>query len=216
METVPLRIEQRQEKGKGPARRLRRTGRVPGVFYGSGNSAFSISFDTKEFITRVARLEGSRLIQFHSPEAILNNKVTLLKEIQAHPVTGQILHADFYEVDLTKQIRVAVPLHFVGKAEGVTAGGILQPLRREVEVGCLPTDIPEFIEIDVSRLGIRHALHVSELALPQGVQAVYDTDFAVVNVLAPVVVEEKAEEVVAPVAEGAAPAEAEKKEEERG
>jgi len=214
MEAVSLKVEQRQGKGKGPARRLRRTGRVPGVFYGSGNPAFSISFDTKEFITDVAGLEGSHLIQFHSSEAILNDKMTLLKEIQAHPVTGQILHADFHEVDLTKQIHVAVPLHFVGKAEGVTAGGILQSLRREVEVTCLPTDIPEFIEIDVSRLGIRHALHVSELALPQGVQAVYDIDFAVVTVVTPIVVEEKVEEVVAPVAEGAAPAQAEKKEEE--
>lgn len=212
METVPLRVERRQEKGKGPARRLRRTGRIPGVFYGSGNAATSISFDAKEFVVRVTGLEGLHLIRFHSPEAVLNDKMALLREVQAHPTTGQILHADFYEVDLTKKIRVTVPLHFVGKAEGVTAGGILQPLRREVEVECLPADIPEFIEIDVSRLGIHHALHVSDLALPEGAQVVYDTNFAVVTVLAPTVAEVKVEEVAAPAAEGAAPAGAEKKE----
>jgi len=212
MKTVPLGVEPRQEKGKGQARRLRRAGRIPGVFYGPGNSATSISFDAKDFVMRVAGLEGSHLIQFHSPKALLNDKVSLLKEVQAHPVTGQVLHADFYEVDLSKKIQVAVPLRFAGKAEGVTAGGILQPLRREVEVECLPTDIPEFIEVDVSRLGIHHALHVSELALPEGVEAVYDTDFAVVTVLAPTVHEVKAEEVAAPAVEGAAPAEVEKKE----
>ncbi len=103
METIPLKVEQRQEKRKGAARRLRREGRVPGVFYSSGNSAVCISLDAKGFITHIAGLEGTRLIQFDSPEAILNNKVTLLKEVQAHPVTGQILHIDFYEVDLNKK-----------------------------------------------------------------------------------------------------------------
>jgi large subunit ribosomal protein L25 len=211
METIPLKVEQRQEKRKGAARRLRREGRVPGVFYSSGNSAVCISLDAKGFITHIAGLEGTRLIQFDSPEAILNNKVTLLKEVQAHPVTGQILHIDFYEVDLNKKIHVTVPLHFSGRAQGVTAGGILQPLRREVEVECLPTDIPGFVEVEVSSLGIRHALHVSELALPQGVQAIYDADFALVTVLAPTVAEVKAEEAAAPAAEGAAPAAAQER-----
>ena len=213
MDTVLLRIEQRQEKGKGPARRLRRAGKITGVVYGPGNSATSISFDAKEFSVRVAGLEGLHLIQFHSPEAVLNGRVALLKEVQAHPVTGQILHADLYEVDLTQKIRVTVPLHFVGKAEGVTAGGILQPLRREVEVECLPTDIPEFIKIDVSPLGIHHALHMTDLALPEGVEAMYDTDLTIVTVLPPTVIEVKAEEVAAPAAEGTVPAEAEKKRE---
>jgi large subunit ribosomal protein L25 len=92
-----------------------------------------------------------------------------------------------------------------------SAGGILQPLRREVEVECLPTDIPGFVEVEVSSLGIRHALHVSELALPQGVQAIYDADFALVTVLAPTVAEVKAEEAAAPAAEGAAPAAAQER-----
>jgi large subunit ribosomal protein L25 len=205
MDMVPLRVEQRQGKRKGPARRLRRAGRIPGVFYGSGNSATSISFDAKDFVIRVAGLEGSHLIRFDSPESILNDKVVLLKEMQAHPVTGQILHVDLYEVDLSKKIRVTVPLHFVGRAEGVTTGGILQPLRREIEVECMPIDIPGFIEVDVSRLGIHAALHMTDLALPAGAEAIYDTDFAIVTVLPPTVIEEKVEEVAAPGAEVAAP-----------
>ena len=86
-----------------------------------------------------------------------------MKELQRHPVSRALLHADLYEVDVTAKLRVRVPLHFVGRAEGVELGGILQPMRREVEVSCLPTDIPDFIEIDVSALGIHDAIHISDL-----------------------------------------------------
>ena len=81
--------------------------------------------------------------------------MVLVREMQLHPVSGLVLHADFYEVDLTERLTVSVPLHFVGKAVGVVNGGILQPILREIEVECLPTEIPEFIEIDV--IGARHS-----------------------------------------------------------
>jgi large subunit ribosomal protein L25 len=113
--------------------------------------------------------------------------MVLIRETQHHPVSGAVLHADLYEVDMTANIRVPVPLHFVGKAEGVVLGGILQPVRREIEVECLPTDIPEYVEVDVTALNIHDALHVSDVSLPAGVVALYDSDFAVVTVLPPTV-----------------------------
>ena len=107
------------------------------------------------------------------------------------------MHADLYEVDVTAKIKLRVPLHFVGRAEGVELGGILQPIRREVEVLCLPTEIPDYLEIDVTRLGIHDAVHISDLKAPPGVEIPFDTDEALVTVLPPVVEEVK----VAPEAE---------------
>jgi large subunit ribosomal protein L25 len=124
--------------------------------------------------------------------------------MQRHPVTGVVLHADFYEVDLTERLVVSVPLHFVGKAAGVVAGGILQPILREIEVECLPTEIPEFAEVDVSGLGIHDAIHLAELKLPEGVQVVGEATQTLVTVLPPTV-EAQPAEAVEVAAEGAAP-----------
>src|SRR5437773_1579819 len=94
-----------------------------------------------------------------------------LCEVQRHPVSGKVLHADFYEVDLAERLTVSVPLRFVGKPAGVVAGGILQPILREIQVECLPTEIPEFIEVNVAALGIHEAVHLSELQLPERARA---------------------------------------------
>jgi large subunit ribosomal protein L25 len=204
METITLSVQPRQETGKGQAGRLRRNGKVPGVFYGPGKAAAPLLVDAQEFRTKLAGLEGSHLIQLTSPLPELHGKLALLKEVQRHPVTSELLHLDFYEVDVAKPIQITVPLHFVGKAEGVTAGGTLQPLFREITVECLPREIPEFVEVDVSSLKIHDAFHLEDLALPPGVKAVYDTNVSLVTVLAPVVtVEAKPAEAEA---EAAAPA----------
>lgn len=217
METVELQAEVRSGSGKGAAHSLRRHGKVPAVFYGPKRQAALITIDSKEFFQKVSALEGSHLIRFQSAASDLADKVALVKETQYHPVTGAVLHADFYEVDMTKKLRVRVPLHFTGKAAGVALGGILQPIQRDVEVECLPGDIPEFLNVDVAALNIHDAVHVSQLQAPAGVTVCYDTDATVVTVLPPTVEEVKVEEApaegVAP--EGAAPAEAAKPEAEK-
>jgi large subunit ribosomal protein L25 len=207
METVVLNVESRQVTSKGEAGRLRRSGKVPAVFYGPGKIGQAVCVDAREFRFKLDGLEGSHLIQLLSSTAEINEKMVLLKEVQRHPVTSSPLHIDFYEVDVNKPIEVTVPLHFMGKAQGVIAGGLLQPLRRDITVECLPREIPEFIEIDVSPLGIHDAIHIAELTLPTGVKAVYDTNDAVVTVAPPVVEAKPVEEAVegAP-AEGATPA----------
>jgi large subunit ribosomal protein L25 len=213
METITLTVEPRNGTGKGEAGRLRRTGKVPGVFYGPGKQTAPLSFDAREFHFKIAGLEGSHLIQLTSSLPELHEKVALLREVQRHPVTSALLHVDLYEVDVAKPIQVTVPLHFIGKAEGVTLGGQLQSLFREITVECLPREIPEFIAIDVSSLKIHDVIHIADLTLPAGVKAVYDTNDTLVTVVPPVaVVEEKpAEAVVEAAAPAAAPAEAEKK-----
>jgi large subunit ribosomal protein L25 len=206
MENITLNVELRQETGKEKIGRLRRAGKVPGIFYGPGKAATAISFDAYEFRRKLEGLEGSHVIQFSSSLAELNEKMALLKEIQRHPVTLKLMHIDFYEVDVNNPIQATVPLHFVGKPEGVTAGGVLQSLRREITVECLPRDLPEFLEVDVTGLKIHDALHIEDLVLPVGVKAVYETNEAVVSVLPPTVVQEAAPAETVEVPEAAAPA----------
>jgi large subunit ribosomal protein L25 len=212
MEEIVLAIEQREERGKGAARRLRRAGKVPGVFYGPQSTATPIAIDRKFFAGHIANLEGSHLIRFESPTTALQKKVALVREIQHHPVDGGLLHVDFYEVDLARRLRVTVPLHFVGKAKGVAEGGILQPILREMEVECLPTDIPQFLEVDVAALAIHDAVHLADVQLPANVTGIFETNEAVVTVLPPTVEEVPVAAAEAPVEGAVAPASGEAKE----
>jgi len=206
METIELQIQVRDRVGKGATRAARRAGRLPGVLYGPKRATVSVSVDATEFAKKVDVGEGSHLIRFVSSVADISGRLALVKVMQRDPISRAVLHTDFYEVDMETKLRVPVPLHYVGHPVGVEAGGILQPIQREIEVQCLPTDIPEFLEVDVSHLGIHEAVHVSELKLPPGVEISFDKDYPLVTVLPPTV-EEVA--VKAPEAEAAVPVEGE-------
>ena len=190
METLEIQVETRAVGSKRQARRIRRDGKIPGVLYGPKTPPVALELNKKEFSNRVAGLEGSHLVRLKSGSTALADKVALVKEMQYHPISGDVMHADFYEVDLTATIEVSVPLHFVGKAAGVVRGGILQPIVREIQVECLPLDIPEFFNVDVSALDIGDSVHIEELPMPEGVTAVYDSNFALVTVATPTVEEE--------------------------
>jgi len=173
------------------------------VFYGPKSDPVPLQVNKRELLNSIPDLGASQLIRMKSTSSVLQDKVALIKEIQVHPVTGEILHMDFYEVNLEQKLTVKVPLHFVGKAEGVVRGGILQPVVREIEVECLPSDIPPSLDVDVTPLDIGDTFHVSTLPIPAGVVAIYDTNFTLVTVVAPTVEEPKAEEVAAVAPEGA-------------
>jgi large subunit ribosomal protein L25 len=181
---------------------MRRNGTIPGVLYGPKTSPVPLALNKKEFSNRVAGLEGSHLVRLKSGSTALADKVALVKEMQYHPVTGEVIHTDLYEVDLTAKIQVRVPLHFVGKAAGVVRGGILQPIVREIEVECLPLDIPEFFNVEVSALDIGDSIHIEELPMPEGVTVVSESNLALVAVVPPTV--EEAPTPTAAPAEGAA------------
>jgi large subunit ribosomal protein L25 len=181
---------------------LRRSGKIPAVLYGPKTPSVALELDKKDFSARVALAEGSHLVRLKSSVPALAEKVALVKEMQFHPISGDVTHADLYEVDLAARIQVQVPLRFVGKAAGVTRGGILQPIVREIEVECLPLDIPAFFNVDVSALDIGDSIHVEEIQMPEGVISVFESNFAVVTVVTPTV--EEAPAAAAP-AEGEVP-----------
>jgi len=209
METGELLCEIRPTRPKGVRHQLRREGAVPGVLYGPKSTPIAVAVNAVEIKSRVAHAASMRIMRLKSSAAELDGKHVLVKDIQRAPVSREILHADLYEVDLNRPIRVNVPLHFVGKPAGVAEGGILQPLVREVEVECLPMEIPEFFDVDVSALGIHDVIHVSAMQFAGNVKPIFDTDYAIVSVLPPTVEAAPTPVVAAEVAgaEGAAPAE---------
>jgi len=206
LETLEIQVDPREKKRKRDAKRLLRNGKIPAILYGPKTAPVSLELNKKEFSHRVAGLEGSHLVRLKSAAALIADKVALVKEMQYHPISGEVIHADLYEVDLTVKINVQVPLRFTGKAAGVVRGGILQPIVREIDVECLPLDIPESFNVDVSALDIGDAIHVEDLPMPEGVTAIYESNFALVTVVTPTVEEAPAAAAAeTAVAETAAP-----------
>ena len=206
MKSNVLKVYSRATTGKGAARELRRQGLIPAIFYGRGREPVMLSLIYKDLQKFTKEEEGtSMLFTLETDEdKELNNKLAVLKELQRDPIDLQYIHADLQEVFSDQKITANVALHFVGEAIGVAQrGGILQPSLRTLEVECLPTQIPEYVEVDVGSLNIGDSLHVADLQLPVGVVAVSNSDLSVVTVSPPTV------EKVAPAAEEALEEEAE-------
>ena len=197
MENVQLRVETRQTTGKKRAAQMRRTGKVPAVFYGAGRTATSLSVDAKEFRLQLLKIQGAPLLKLASSAPEVNDKLVLIKEVQRHPVTSAFLHADFFEVDESKPLQTSIPVHIVGRAKGVTAGGTLQTMVRDIAVECLPRDLPPAVEVDVTELDVNDAIRITDLNLPEQLGVMADPQTVLVAVQArrePEVTEEAAEE----------------------
>lgn len=182
MENVQLRVETRQTRGKEHAAQMRRAGKVPGVFYGTGRAATSLSVDAKEFRIQLSKIRGAPLLKLASSAPELNEKLVLLKDVQRHPVTSAFLHADFFEVDESKPLQTAIPVHISGRAKGVTAGGTLQTMVRDIAIECLPRNLPPSVEIDVTELDINEVIRIEDLNLPEPVTVLIDPHTALVTV----------------------------------
>ena len=210
-----LKSDRRSEAGKSVARKLRRSGRIPAVYYGRGEAPIPITIGLKELEEIIQKSGGSNVIVDLKVEGDgAGDRKAIIREIQRDPVEGSILHLDLQHISLTERITVEVPIVLVGTPIGVKdGGGILEHLLREVEVECLPTDIPSKLEVEVSGLNIGDSLHVSDLKADR-VTIKTEADRAIAAVVPPTILEE-----VKP-AEEAAPAEPElvkeKKEEEAG
>ena len=211
----------RNEFGKNEARRTRRDGRVPGVLYGEGRDATPISVEPRALLRILHSESGANTLISLKLTGASATRV-LVKDFQLDPVTHQLLHADFYRVAMDKALQVTVPVTVKGEAKGVKQqSGLLEFIRREIVVSCLPSDIPEHIEVDVSELMLHQGIRVRDIATNPKWKPITEGEAMLVHVIMP-----KAEEVAAP-AEGtvvaaavaAAPAEPEvikkgKKEEE--
>lgn len=194
MAEIVVAAENRTETGKNVNRRLRTRGLIPGVLYGAKREAVPLAVSPKE-ITTILRSKTGENTLFDLEIGGSRRKV-ILKEFQVEPIKGHLLHADFYEVALDKPIEVKVHIEVIGTPVGVKVqGGLLDHVTREVEVSCLPADIPEKITVDVSELELGKAVRVSDLKVPDKVTMLSDAELVVVHVVAP-----RAEEEVAAVA----------------
>jgi len=197
----------RKTTGNGPARSLRREGMFPAVLYGPSTQPIMLAVNVREFERAVQKGNIRRTIFALSIQSCAAlTKPAVIKELQTHPVSGQFLHVDFYEIDMNRKLRVMVPIVPKGKAKGEEFGGMMQIIEREIEVFCLPQEIPDALELDVTELGIGDTLHVNDIALPAGVELPPGVNYTVVTVVSP-----KAEAAPAVVeAEAAEAAEGEK------
>lgn len=219
MEEISISANTREEFGKCPSRRLRRDGRVPAILYGTGiDGAMPLSLDGKQLEKVLHTGAGENVLVNLSLVGSKEERKVMFKEITRHPLMDIIQHVDLLEVVMDKSITVEVPIHVVGKAEGVAMGGILQQETRKVGIECLPGQIPDSLDADVTTLAIGHALHIRDLKLPEGVKVVDDLDLTVVSIVAPVTeVEEKTpEEVEAELAQSFEEKAEEGAEEEKG
>ena len=207
MAEVTLKAIKRDDTGKGSARRARAAGRVPGIVYGQGIEPVAIAVDRREFVTALQTDAGMNVLL--SIEVDGSTTTALTRELQRDPVRGTLLHADFVKIDLTQEVEVEVPVHLVGDSPGVKEGGVLEHPLFTLHVRCLPTDVPESIDADISGLNIGDALRVSELAEGREFNILNDQDSVVASVAAPIT-EEQLEAMVAeagPEVEEEAPAE---------
>jgi large subunit ribosomal protein L25 len=202
MDTIKLSVNEREETGNGPARRLRAQGRIPAVTYGKDKGATAISVDLEEL--KVAAAHGhNAVLELDFGKAAKGKKAAryaVVKQFQFHPLKRTLLHVDFHEVDLAVEIESPVSIEAVGVPVGLTDGGILDWERREVTVRALPQDMPEALELDVSGLAIGHHLTVADVSAPTGVNIIDDPE-TVLCALVPPRVEQAA---AAEVGEGAA------------
>ena len=205
MAEIVVAAESRTETGKNVNRRLRTRGLIPGVLYGAKKEAVPVAVSPKE-ITSILRSKTGENTLFDL-EIAGNRRKVILKEFQVEPIKGSLLHADFYEVALDKAIEVKVHIEVVGVPVGVKVeGGLLDFVTRELEIECLPSDIPEKITVDVSELGMNQSIRVSDLKVPEKVTMLSEPDLVVVHVVPPRAEEEAA---AAAPAEGEAAAAAE-------
>lgn len=187
-----LNLEPREGAGKGAARKLRRAGRVPGVVYGGDGDAVMVSMESREAINLFHHISVENTIL----ELDMGGDSTtqaLVREIQAHPHRHELIHVDFMRITAGVAMEVSVPLHLIGTPEGVRSeGGTLEHIIHDVPVKCLPSNIPEVIELDVTHLEIGDALRAKDLTLPPDVENLLDPERTICLVAAPRAEEEEA------------------------
>ena len=186
MEIRELQASVRNEYGDGPARRLRKEGLVPAVLYGPRTETISLTVHSSDLLKLLRKKEESVFIKLViDDQGKKIGKVSILKELQAEPVTGRFYHADFCEINVDDKLVFDIPLHFTGKPLGVEDGGNFQHLKRELKVSCLPSTLPPFIEVDVSGLRIGDAIKVQNINVADGITVLDPEDMPIAVVTAP-------------------------------
>ncbi len=208
MREIELKAEKRDVTGKGACRKLRRDGKIPAILYGPGEKSIPLTVDGNAFTHLHRDLKGENAI-FNLKFKGGKEKKSIVKDLQRESVRNRIIHIDFEHISPRKKIAVEVPIHLIGIPKGVKeGGGVLEHILREVEIECLPTDIPEHIDVDVSGLDIGDSIHVGDLEIPNA-QISIAPEISVTTILPPTVyrvvkvVEEKPEVIEEKPGEGA-------------
>lgn len=196
---INIKAEKRGIFGKNAARRLRKEGRIPVILYGADTDTVPLIIEKKDMFKILKSESGENTIFKVSFDSRTTD--AMIKEIQRDPVSDEILHTDFIQIAMDKAIEVSVPLLFEGEAIGVkTEGGFVDVVTREVEIECLPKDIPEHIAIDISGLHLNQSLKIEDLSPPEGVEILADPSTVIVHIEPPQaeeeVVEEEKEEII--------------------
>lgn len=185
-----LNVETRVRTGKGGSRKVRRDGLVPAVVYGKGIEALNLRLDPKALQQAIATEAGWNTLITLKGDGPFDGQVVILKDIQIDSIRRDTQHVDFLAIDMQKSLSIMVPVQPVGRSKGEIEGGSLQLIRHELELHCLPMNIPVSIEIDVTGLNIGDVVHIADVALPEGVESQHDVNFTVLTIVG-----HKAEEV---------------------
>ncbi len=191
MEIMNLKASQREAVGNGPSRVLRRDGKIPAILYGPKTEPVKLAIDRLELepIFKSGAVAQKLLkLQIEGDDSVRN---VMVKEMQKDPVSRSVLHLDLYEVSMDQRINVMVPVVTTGKSTGVEMGGMLQIIRRELEVFCLPGQIPENITIDITGLEIGDSVHVEDLPQEETAEILADVNFTILTILSPMAEEEE-------------------------
>lgn len=202
MNNIELKAETRTTTGNSPARALRRAGRIPAILYGPDSETVMISVDTVTMENVIKDGNVGRSIFDLAVDGGKSTRSAMIKELQTDPVSRDILHIDFLEVKMDRKVKVMVPVVATGKSVGVEMGGMLQIIRRELEVLCLPNAIPREITIDITDLDIGNSVHVEDISLEGDVEIPHEVDFTVLTILSPKKAEEEEVEEEEELAEG--------------
>lgn len=186
MQILNLSVETRSGAGKGPSRRTRAAGSVPGIIYGEGQEPVAVTFDARRFQFDIVNKGGEHaIVQVDVKDNPALSGPALLKAVQHHPVTGRVVHTDFLRIRLDKAITTAVSLHFTGRAKGVVDGGVADIQLHEIEVECLPLDVPTSIDVDITPLALGESFHVRDIAVSDKLKVVTDADRTIIAIHVP-------------------------------
>jgi large subunit ribosomal protein L25 len=186
-----LKASQRQAAGNGPSRVLRRDGKIPAILYGPKTEPIKLAIDRLELEPIFKSGAVAQKLLKLEIDGVDSARGVMIKELQKHPVSRTVLHLDLYEVSMDQKIKVMVPVVTTGKSAGVEVGGMLQIIRRELEVFCLPDQIPENITIDITALEIGDSVHVEDLPMDEAVEIPADVNFTILTILSPTAEEEE-------------------------
>jgi large subunit ribosomal protein L25 len=186
MEIQTINVTTREETGKGPARRRRVAGTIPGVIYGEDKAVVSIVINTKAFVSALHGSQGEHaIVHVNVEDKPELSGPTLVKAVQHHPIREHVMHTDLLRIDLSKPFRTLLPIVLVGQSPGIVEGGVPDQQLRELEIECLPLDTPAHFDLDISELRIGGLIHVSDLKAPDTIKILTEPERTIITIHPP-------------------------------